>query len=491
MKALGLGAAGVGTTATAVTSFADLDDLLSNGQALDQSAKNPWYVKNRELNNPTTEIDWSLVSGMNGQYSLLGNEGAAYTFGSETMNAFSALSTENHLRGVQNKNPGLLNRDFALREASLTVCSSAPYTSSAITFSWSNFGFPTDYTQQPGLGKYTGTPEENSKMLRAAATFLGAANVGFGEFDRKICNTAIAREYRQIVYEDVEASYHTTDKMVIPTRNKLYTIAIQIAMSKELFRHDSGNDGSGSGYMRHSANVARYRQWTALYGGIMQFLHYLGYDAFGYTSYAFGLIPSGAEAMLTGLAEESRNTGMLLSPRWGSVSGYFSIVTDMPVAPTPPVDAGMHRFCRTCAKCAETCPTSSITKDKETTYERFDSNLYKYGKGKEVRWLVPGKKSFVWDGTTCREAWAILPGGCANCMGNCTFNTNNGAGIHDFVKGTVATTSLFNGFFARADTFYGFGLTPDDKKEEWWDMSLPTFGYNTNLTAQDGAYSKR
>ena len=223
---------------------------------------------------------------------------------------------------------------------------------------------------------------------------------------------------------------------------------------------------------------------------MQEFLNALGYRAFGYVDSLFrGMLPSGGDAILVGLAESGRSSNTFISPEHGMCQGYFSVVTDLPLAPTAPIDAGIFRFCKTCGKCAETCPSEAIGFEKEPTYDLFDPGIYKYNYGKAVKFLAPGKARFKYDAYACRYQ-TNSTSGCCNCMGVCTFNTNHGAGIHDFVKGTVATTSLFNGFFAKADSVYGFGLTPDDKKEEWWDMSLPVSGINSVLTAYDGGYRK-
>jgi len=169
----------------------------------------------------------------------------------------------------------------------------------------------------------------------------------------------------------------------------------------------------------------------------------------------------------------------------------------LPLAPTVPIDAGIRRFCHTCRKCAETCPPGAISFDRDPTFDLFKPSLYKYqnvGEDKTVRFVSPGKKNWVWDAPACwRNANVFAPRnfGCMNCMGTCTFNVNDGAGIHSMVKGLLATTPLFNGFLWKADSYYGYGTTPDEKKEEWWEMSLPVSGIDSTIPASDGAYRKR
>jgi hypothetical protein len=73
-------------------------------------------------------------------------------------------------------------------------------------------------------------------------------------------------------------------------------------------------------------------------------------------------------------------------------------------------------------------------------------------------------------------------------MGVCVFNSYGGSMIHDVVRATAATTSLFNGFFANMHATFGYGLKEGEEKEEWWDMSLPSFGYSSTVGARHAGY---
>ena len=56
MKALGLAGAGIGATSVMSPASYDLDELISSPQSL---WKRPWYVKQRDLYNPTNDVDWA------------------------------------------------------------------------------------------------------------------------------------------------------------------------------------------------------------------------------------------------------------------------------------------------------------------------------------------------------------------------------------------------------------------------------------------------
>jgi hypothetical protein len=75
--------------------------------------------------------------------------------------------------------------------------------------------------------------------------------------------------------------------------------------------------------------------------------------------------------------------------------------------------------------------------------------------------------------------------GCHICAQVCPFNQGQGAIAHEFTKGMVATTGIFNRFFYNLAELFGYEqLDPD----EWWDMSLPQFGIDTTVYSKDAGY---
>ncbi|AQU02586.1 reductive dehalogenase [Dehalococcoides mccartyi] len=72
---------------------------------------------------------------------------------------------------------------------------------------------------------------------------------------------------------------------------------------------------------------------------------------------------------------------------------------------------------------------------------------------------------------------------CAQCHAVCPFSTTRDASIHNFVMGTVTTTSILNGFFANMERTMGYGLKNPDS---WWDHDIPLFGISTKFTEKRG-----
>jgi reductive dehalogenase len=281
---------------------------------------------------------------------------------------------------------------------------------------------------------------------------------------------------RPYLFEDVESAYETKDKLVIPDKKKYWVVTIVQPMSRQMFRQ-------GRGSLRVAANGARYSLQSVWQTKIQGFLRGIGYEGLGYPSRAYGPIPAQAGAILDGMAEMARNNNVSISPEYGPVTGFFSILTDLPLEPTPPIDAGMWRFCQTCKVCSTACPSQAISHDTEPTWEITPS---KKAPGMAPTYSSPGRKTFWTDVVSCREFGFIES--CGSCHGVCTFNTDNAASIHQFVRGTIATTGLFNTFMTNAHPLFGLGLTPDEEWGKWWDMSLPAYGFDTSVGVTDGGF---
>jgi len=155
------------------------------------------------------------------------------------------------------------------------------------------------------------------------------------------------------------------------------------------------------------------------------------------------------------------------------------------LAATKPIDAGMMKFCETCGKCANNCPSGSINKETKPTWEIPSIN----GIPNTMHNL--GTKEFWSDGALCRMWRTEYGTSCNKCFGECTFTTNSKAMVHSVIKTTIATAAIspLNTFFAKMGDTFGYG-TADIKAEEWWDYSLPIFGFDSTVVAFDGGYRK-
>jgi len=358
MKGLGFGAIGLGAAAAAAPVFHDLDELISSEGS---AQKRPWWVKERELDDPTVELDWNMLKPhdcrlttqadyVNGQYA--GDDAW------KQVKAEGSAFSKTLLGGKGN----------TVRDKALGSAAQANLAFESVTTD-GHFAGPQKVAtpEKLGLPKWTGTHEEASKMLRAAATFLGA-RTGFSELG------AGGSKHRNLIYtyqrrgsggasymgsgwppplsvaprqvqEDIDPGYIDGELIHIPNK-ELWKVACMVPMSKEAWR-TAQPDYSVS--QASAANISRYRLWSTVLPCLQEFLRGIGYMGYGGVSSGSQIVPSESSAVLSGLAEMGRHSEAIIDPEYGSNQGYWTLVTDLPLAPDHPIDAGIFRFCHTVA----------------------------------------------------------------------------------------------------------------------------------------------
>ncbi len=498
MKGLGLAGAGLGAAASTAPVFNDLDGVISSPWG---NWKRPWWVKEREIGNPTIELNWNEMQRFDLRENLWVPHAFASYIGTEKLIQIYQENSASQIEGVRNNQSGKSLRDNALSSAS------GYYFSADVPGQELKTWLGPQKTERIGVAatpeelgapKWQGTPEENLKMLRAAMRFFGTSQIAVSELDtneRRILSTHDSGNFlndsylfnwpppdtdaKSFVFENVDKAYEGSNKYVLPDK-PLWTVAIAVQMSKEMFRHESS-------FMRAAANISRYRIHAMIQTLTQNFLRGLGYQGMGYPKSAWGALPAQATSILSGLSEMGRNNNFCISPEFGPICGYFSLITDLPLASTPPIDAGIFRFCHTCRKCAQTCPSEAISFEAEPSWEIPQSAI---ATDTPIKFTTPGKLTYHTDALKCRIFFDSQPDRCGRCMGTCVFNTNTSAMVHDFVKATVSSTGLLNGFLWNADKAFGYGLVPVEETEEWWNLSLPLYGQDGSIGASNGGYNQ-
>jgi len=88
----------------------------------------------------------------------------------------------------------------------------------------------------------------------------------------------------------------------------------------------------------------------------------------------------------------------------------------------------------------------------------------------------------------CRTYWRYVGTNCGLCFAACPYAAKDKAIIHDIVKATIGTTTIFNSAMARMGRFayldvppYGPNAEPVPLKDadEWWTLDLPEYGIDT------------
>lgn len=453
MKGLGLAGGGIGSMAVAGSIFDDLDALLSESAV---GNKRDWWIKDQDQ--PTVEIDWSLVERFDA--TKIPQVSYAKYVGGDKAKEQGAKQKEDRKKWILENKTGYTLRDYALFDA-------AAY-GWQVGFSHDFFG---DTTATPyGMGKPTdlgvpiwqASPEESSAVIRKAFRFLGAGTVSIVELDqnhRKLVD-GIDWDGKSIVFEDVDLAYETSTKRVVPNKCK-YAIVFSLPMSEEMNKRAPTLLGDATTALSYSLS-------TLFQIRAQRFVRMLGYQGLGSYQFVNNLNINPALAVVSGLGEQGR-LGQCVMPEYGTMARLGSIVTDLPLTPDKPIDAGIWNFCQTCALCADHCPSGALDPDDKISWDTKYAGNH------------PGKKAYHCDGIKCRSFWFDATSLCSICVASCVFAKKNLAGIHDVVKATVATTGVFNPIFTNLDQVFGYSYDRRDP-ESWWDLKQqPMFGFDSKI----------
>ena len=159
------------------------------------------------------------------------------------------------------------------------------------------------------------------------------------------------------------------------------------------------------------------------------------------------------------MGEHCRVGASTNSPDFGTAAFRNYLITDLPLAPTKPIDAGMFKFCETCKICADLCPVSALSMDGPS-YEG-DPNI-----SPSLLDVPFAYKGYRFNSYRCYK--------CSRCQTICPFTSKREAMVHSLVTGTISTTPIFNSFFTTMDKVFGYSEIrhPDD----FWGNLPPMYG---------------
>jgi reductive dehalogenase len=290
--------------------------------------------------------------------------------------------------------------------------------------------------------KWTGTPEENIRTMRSAARFFGASDIGCVELTANTKKLIYDRDNKgkPYVYKNATVPEVTDSEYVIPNscKNVLFFSTLE---ATDQVKQAPAPTWSGYDHYNRVTNRVHY------------FLGALGYNHVE----AAGISTANSFAALSGVGEHSRAGSIATSYKYGNqLRGMHRILTDFPMTPTNPVDAGVAKFCETCKTCATICPYECMDLG-EKRWDHWDPEA------ESLMNYIPGFKGWRTNILVCMF--------CKNCHTTCPFNAAEEALIHAIVRTTQAITPIFNGFFANMHRTFGYGTrNPDD----WWERDVPT-----------------
>jgi reductive dehalogenase len=452
---LGLGSAAVVTSA-ATNKTSSQTKTMSKATFSDPAGRpnRPWWVKT--VDEPTTEIDYDVVERFSEQAVTVRGPGLGIHGGADLPGQLAEEGAALKAERLKNGTPGWALKDQALYNAQMWDLRGESF----------YLGPQTVQTPEDmGIPKWSGSPEEAAKILRAAMRHFGAATVTFHELtdDTKKFIYSHDPDGKELIFTDEDEAYETEEARYIPNKCK-YVIVFAVQMSLETLRRSPTHTAC-------QTTLGCYGRSRRIQGLTQEFLRGLGYQALGEASInALGIAP--AFAVLSGMGEMGR-FNRVITPEYGPMVRIFKILTDLPVATDKPIDAGILEFCKSCKKCAEACPSGALSFEDEPTWEVAGG------------WNVPGHKAWFEDSVKCMTYWRTGSGNnCTICFAVCPFSKEDKAWIHDWVRFGISTVPVLDGFYRTMDDAFGYGVQADP--EEWWGLDLPEYGFSTDASVLEG-----
>ncbi|MEN8098379.1 MAG: 4Fe-4S dicluster domain-containing protein [Chloroflexota bacterium] len=139
--------------------------------------------------------------------------------------------------------------------------------------------------------------------------------------------------------------------------------------------------------------------------------------------------------------------GILMSEKAGPRVRLAVVTTDLPLLEnSASPDVSMWEFCRICRKCADNCPTRSISSD-----EPIDI-------GGVQRWQIRSE--------TCYHYWNTIGTDCGRCLAVCPYSHPN-TFAHNFVRWTTKRSALAQRALLFMDDLF-YGREPEPRKLPSW-----------------------
>jgi reductive dehalogenase len=422
--------------------------------------KRPNFVK--EVDKPTVEIDWDVIKRFDERNTAFNPK-----YYGDKYDKLREIQTRNTDKWLKESRPGWSLKDHAVASG---------WSRGFANVSGAEFPFigpPATNPEERGVPKWTGTPEEAAKIVSAAMRYYGAGTVGFVKIEPGTTEKLIF-EYdgdgKKIEFtNEVQEPTETEEKRLIPEDCRT-AIVFTVQMSRELWRRAPSVLGG-------SVSRMGYELGGLIQGRTQMFLKSLGYHAPGeYRRNALAVAPG--LAVLGGLGEMARYN-RLITPEYGPTVRVFKMLTNLDIAPSKPIDAGLMEFCKACKKCAEMCPSKSLSMDTEPSWETTGD------------WNNPGIKTWYDDAVKCRSYWFEVGTGCGICFANCPFANKNLASFHKARAWATANLPVLDSTFKSLDDLLytpnmdKFG-EPTADPESWYDLDLPEYGYDSARAKEHG-----
>lgn len=382
-------------------------------------------------------------------------------------------SEEQNMRTLAEKGvPGYTLIDYALVDGAYTIANTLGtdinYPNSGF-LSWSPLKKPT--YEDIRLKRLEDINEAKmTRIIKKVSLWFGASIVRVAILDRRWVysnwydNRSRPHRNPRIVFSD-EQDFEQYEKptqledgtQIIPKEMK-YVISLGFEMDYDSMK-TAPTTVAFAGTLMYG-----YRTIIQTVASLAEFIRGLGYNA----------IPSSNETALnvpiaidSGIGEDARHGGCLMTPEYGPRLRLAKVITDLPLVTDRPTTFGVHEFCEVCSKCAQLCPANVISHGPRT-----------YGDQKNdvgAPGISESKGPFRWinNQERCRGTWAVGGTNCGVCIRVCPWNKPKGF-FHSTAKWlAVNGGSTTRRILVKLDDLLGYGEQMSPK--EWWGEELQSW----------------
>jgi reductive dehalogenase len=411
----------------------------------DQRKRYPWWVKS--VDKMTTETD-DAVSERPATIPTL----VYYTTDMENYLKRKAKGRARMIENINNNIPGWQIQDIALMYASRTYLASGQNKTGTFSDGQERIAeIVASLIVTPdelGVPRWQGSEERASRIVEAAGIHLGAAQVAFTAINTHWMHGSVNID--PLVNEVTVTKEGLT---LIPERYK-YVVVMSVLTPQAVGRCAPSPLGGASDGVGNEG-------WSIIRERMKNFIKCLGYGAINIPLFMNPL----PFAVAAGLGEMGRMNRMI-SPLYGGGLYLSAVITDLPLALDKPIDFGLQEFCKHCKLCAEACPGRALSMEKEPSWE--PRSIY----------TTKGKKVYSVDLDKCQFYCHENPNYCGTCMNTCCW-TKEKTLLHNIMRVIGSRLPFASGVMSKMEKVFGYGPVPKNKREDWWEMRLPTKGVNS------------
>lgn len=217
-----------------------------------------------------------------------------------------------------------------------------------------------------------------------------------------------------------------------------YAIALTVEMDHEMIQ----TSPKGPVMMESSQ---QYLNSGTIAVQIAYFIRKLGFSARAHIDGNYELICP-LVARDAGLGEIGR-MGLLMTPKLGPRVRIAVITTDLPLERTKMKNfSSVIDFCSICKKCAEACPSNSISYDSRKDIDGV------------LRWKINSESCFTY--------WTKIGTDCGRCIAVCPYAHPNNL-MHNAIRLGIKKSYLFRRFALWMDDLF-YGRKPKSKPVPFW-----------------------